>query len=256
MHPHDRVGVRLARASRRRSAGPGRSRTPAARRRVPAPASTPSPAPARSPMPARDDPVRISCSEPGSQSSSSRGRSGLPSARLAIAGARQLGEVDAHGRLPGRAPRCGRRTRTSSRSPSGAAAVARSASGSRARRARSRGRGPRRAPRSRASAGRPCRAGRARSRSPRPRRRRRAGGRSPTWSSETGASARSSPSAALDRVGLGAVVERGRGAVGVDVVDVARPRPGVRERQLDRARRRRGPSGSGAVRWWASEVAP
>ncbi len=43
----------------------------------------------------------------------------------------------------------------------------------------------------------------------------------------------------LDRVGFGAVVERGRGAVGVYVVDLGGLEPGVREGDLDRPRRSR-----------------
>ena len=57
------------------------------------------------------------------------------------------------------------------------------------------------------------------------------------------------------RVGLGAVVERRRGAVRVHVDDVVR-----RQTRRPRARARspgprRGRSARGAVRWWASEVA-
>ena len=69
-------------------------------------------------------------------------------------------------------------------------------------------------------------------RPPRPRRRRRAGGRSPTSSRRPGPRRRALAERRLERLGLGAVVERRRGAVGVDVVDVVGRR----------ARRRRAPA--------------
>ena len=154
-----------------------------------------------------------------------------------------------------RGRRCGRRSRTSSRSRRAARGPRRScAARARApRRARSRGRGRGRARPSRPSAARCRGAAPRRSRSPRPRRRRRAGARSPTSSRRPGARRARSPSAAFSASVSRAVVERGRGAVRVHVVDLVgldarRPRaPGSIARAASR------PVGSGAVRWWASE---
>ena len=122
------------------------------------------------------------------------------------------------------------------------------------RRARSRGRGPRRA-RTRPSVGGAIRSRSAsRWRPPRPRRRRRAGARSRTWSRTPGF-ARALAERELDRVRLGAVVERRRGAVRVDVVDRARADAGVGERGAHGGGLAR-PVVAGAVRWWASALAP
>ena len=99
----------------------------------------------------------------------------------------------------------------------------------------------------RASAARSGRAARGSWRPPPRRRRRRAGARSPTSARRPGR--RWSPSTSLMRDRLGAVVERRRGAVRVDVDDVLRAVARVLERALhrrDRARRRPCP---GAVRW-------
>ena len=173
---------------------------------------------------------------PGSQSSSSRcwRQVSRASGRVARARMRRAPRCSC---ARGRGPRCGRRSRTSSRSRPArprAVAVARARAASPGR---SRGRGPGRARPSRRSAGRSRAAARRASRSPRPRRRRRAGGRSPTSSTRPAASRAASPSARLDRLGLAAVVERGRGAVGVDVVDVV-GRRGRRRRARARSRAR------------------
>ena len=138
---------------------------------------------------------------------------------------------------PGRGPRCGRRTRTSSRSRPGLgpSPFARS-SGARlaghvveveVRVALAPADGRRGD--ARAAAPRPWR-------SPRPRRRRRAGGRSPTCRGDRDLR-RPLAERQLERLGLGAVVERGRGAVRVHVVD-RRPARARRRRsaELDRPR--------------------
>ena len=91
-------------------------------------------------------------------------------------------------------------------------------------------------------------------RSPRRRRRRPAGARSPTWSTRPGSRSASLAEGRLERLGLRAVVQRRRGAVGVHVVDVVGADPGVVERQGDcagglAARPGRGPSGGGRRTW-------
>ena len=106
-------------------------------------------------------------------------------------------------------------------------------------RARSRGRARGRAARSPSVGGIDARrAARGSSRPPRRRRRRRAGARSPTWSRTTGIARGALAERGLQRDRLGAVVERRRGAVRVDVVDVRRRRR--RRRASARADRRRG----------------
>ena len=237
-HAHDRVRRAARRASRRRTSASWASRTPGDRRSGRAPPSTPSPGRALSPIRRRRG-HRCGCSssEPGSHRVSSRpsASSGIP---RGLRSRIRRNDRGAHAGAP--------RHRTALWPPNPnefesaiaalpcplpctpAAAV---------RRARSRGRGPRPAARSRASAAPRARAAPAPWRSPRPRRRRRAGGRSRTSSRTPGSLGARSPSASLSATRLGAVVERRRGAVGVDVVDVR----GRRGRRPQRARDRRWP---------------
>ena len=149
--------------------------------------------------------------------------------------------------LQARARRCGRRSRTRSTCAIAALAVDLQRAG--LARARSPGRGPPRAPRARASAARCGRAARAAWPPPRPRRRRRADGRSPTWWTTRGSSCACVAEHGLERQGLGAVVERGRGAVRVDVDDVLAARGPRRRAPTASPRPRPRPSLSGAVRW-------
>ena len=187
---HDRVGVLPRPASRRANDGVLRvaERRPAvdaARRRR---SRRRRRAPAR-PCGASARRCAAASSEPGSQSTSRRSIGGQPLVGL-------VERARAVMRPPGRARRCGRRSRTSCESAIGRLAVDAPAACARPghvvevealARARS----------SRASAGDPRRAARGSSRSPRRRRRRRAGARSPTSSTRSGSSWRASPSAIL-----------------------------------------------------------
>ena len=242
------VSACARRASRRGTTGPARSRATGRPSTRPAPPMTPSPgARAFAHAPRRRRRERRSVQRAGV----AERLEPLAAARASPASRTAIGVVrHAVTRPPGRARRCGRRTRTSStarsaglpfdvqrRGPSGHVVEVHALLGLLP-----------------ASVGGAIRSRRARRwRRPRPRRRRRAGGRSPTSVEETGISSARVAERELDRLRLGAVVERRRGAVRVDVVDVLRLSGRRPQRHARSPRAAPGPSGVGAVRWYASD---